>query len=107
MSPVQEKIARRAYTLSNVDADYIWDLMERLFPEKQAKTSSDEEVQEDLSKKRKAFLRMEELSRKFTFPADFDPDKELAEARDEKYGSAPIKQKGMLRSIPYLISGIS
>lgn len=43
--------------------------------------------QEPLSDKKKALMRMEELRAEFTFPADFDPDRELEEARDAKYGS--------------------
>lgn len=40
-----------------------------------------------LSDKKKALMRMEELRAEFTFPADFDPDRELGEAREAKYGS--------------------
>lgn len=43
--------------------------------------------QESLSDKKKALMRMEELRAEFTFPADFDPDRELEEARNAKYGS--------------------
>lgn len=43
--------------------------------------------QESLSDKKKALMRMEELRAEFTFPADFDSDRELEEARDAKYGS--------------------
>lgn len=43
--------------------------------------------QEELSDKKKALMRMEELRAEFTFPADFDSEKELAEAREAKYGS--------------------
>ena len=42
---------------------------------------------EPLSEQQKALIRMEELRAEFTFPADFDPDRELEEARDAKYGS--------------------
>ncbi len=45
------------------------------------------DLQEPLSDKKKALMRMEELRAKFTFPADFDPDRELKEAREAKYGS--------------------
>ncbi len=45
------------------------------------------DLQEPLSEKKKALMRMEELRAKFTFPADFDPDRELEEAREAKYGS--------------------
>ncbi len=45
------------------------------------------DLQEPLSDKKKALKRMEELRAKFTFPADFDPDRELEEAREAKYGS--------------------
>jgi len=38
-------------------------------------------LQEPLSDKKKALMRMEELRAEFTFPADFDPDRELEEAR--------------------------
>ena len=45
------------------------------------------DLQESLSDKKKALIRMEELRAEFTFPADFDPDRELAEAREAKYGN--------------------
>ncbi len=45
------------------------------------------DLQEPLSDKKKALMRMEELRAEFTFPADFDPDRELKEAREAKYGS--------------------
>ena len=43
--------------------------------------------QKPLSDKKKALMRMDELRAEFTFPADFDPDRELEEAREAKYGS--------------------
>ena len=45
------------------------------------------EPQEPLSDKKEALMRMEELRAEFTFPADFDPDRELEEAREAKYDS--------------------
>ncbi|MCM1499006.1 MAG: hypothetical protein NC124_11135 [Clostridium sp.] len=45
------------------------------------------DLQEPLSDKKKALMRMEELRAEFTFPTDFDPDRELEEARAAKYGS--------------------
>lgn len=45
------------------------------------------ETQESLFDKKKALMRMEELRAEFTFPVDFDPDRELEEARDAKYGN--------------------
>jgi len=44
------------------------------------------DLQEPLSDKKKALIRMEELRAEFTLPADFDPDRELEEAREAKYG---------------------
>lgn len=43
--------------------------------------------QEDLARKRAAFERLEELRKEHAhlFPADFDPDKALEEARAERY----------------------
>lgn len=43
--------------------------------------------QKTLSDKKKALIRMEELRAEYTFPTDFNPDRELEEAREEKYGS--------------------
>ncbi len=42
------------------------------------------DLQEPLSDKKKALMRMEELRAEFTFSADFDRNRELEEAREAK-----------------------
>ena len=43
-------------------------------------------TQDSLSEKRQAFLHMEELKKKYTFPKDYDYEQIRKEAMEEKYG---------------------
>lgn len=77
MSQIQEQVINRISIMSDADAGFILDIINRLIPQ-ESRTSPNEKM--------KAFQSLEAL--RGGFPADFDPDKELAEARYEKYGSA-------------------
>lgn len=77
MSQIQKQVINRVSLMSDADAGFILDIINRLIPQER-KTSQSEKIE--------AFKSLEAL--RGGFPADFDPDKELAEARYEKYGSA-------------------
>lgn len=79
MSTTQEKVINHVINMSDVDAKFVLEIIERLVSKE--KTT----VKPTVSDKMKAFQRLEQL--RGGFPADFDPDRELAEAREEKYGS--------------------
>ncbi|MCM1089773.1 MAG: hypothetical protein NC413_02950 [Muribaculum sp.] len=79
MSTAQEQVIKHVINMSDVDAKFILEIIERLIPRDK------ETVNMTVSDKMKAFQRLEQL--RGGFPTDFDPDKELAEAREEKYGS--------------------
>ena len=77
MSTAQEQVINHVVNMSDVDAKFILEIIERLIPKEKVTTSP------TVSDKMKAFQRLEQL--RGGFPADFDPDRELAEAREEKY----------------------
>ena len=79
MSTAQEQVIRHVMNMSDVDARFILEIIERLISKD--KTA----VNPAVSDKMKAFQKLETL--RGGFPTDFDPDKELAEARDKKYGN--------------------
>lgn len=79
MSTTQEQVIRYVVNMSEVDAKFILEIIERLITKKETT------VHPMVSDKMKAFQKLEQL--RGGFPADFDPDKELAEAREEKYGN--------------------
>lgn len=79
MTYAQERIVTLAPALSDFDANMILTLMERL-----VRPLKEKELHFQ-SEKERAY---QELSKMVGgFPADFDPDKELAVAREEKYGT--------------------
>ncbi len=73
MSRIQEQVIKRVSVMSDADAGFILDIINRLIPQ-ESKPSSNEKM--------KAFQRLEKM--RGGFPADFDPDKEPAEARYKK-----------------------
>ncbi|MCM1267586.1 MAG: hypothetical protein NC302_06745 [Bacteroidales bacterium] len=79
MSTAQEQVINHVINMSDVDVRFILEIIERLIPKEKTAVSS------TVSDKMQAFQRLEQL--RGGFPTDFDPDKELAEAREEKYGS--------------------
>lgn len=76
MSQIKEQVINRISVMSDADASFILDIINRLIPQ-ESRTSPNEKM--------KAFQSLEAF--RGGFPADFDPDKELAKARYEKYGS--------------------
>jgi len=79
MSTTQEQVISRVINMSDMDAKFILEIIERLIPKEEAMVNS------AVSNKMRAFERLEKL--RGGFPVDFEPDKELAKAREEKYGS--------------------
>lgn len=85
MSVLQEQAVRMISDLSDDNVSFLIEIIQRLMPQKAdgkaAQTYESEGIQ--------AFHRMlaarEEIQQ--YFPKDFDPDKELEEARAERYGS--------------------
>lgn len=77
MSTTQEQIISRVVSMSEIDAKFILEIIERLIPKERIL------INPTISDKMKAFQKLEQL--RGGFPADFDPDKELAEAREAKY----------------------
>ncbi|MCM1049111.1 MAG: hypothetical protein NC433_11890 [Clostridiales bacterium] len=78
MSTAQEQVINHVANMSDVDVKFILEIIERLIHKE------NETVNPTVSDKMKAFQRLEQL--RGGFPIDFNPDKELAEAREEKYG---------------------
>ncbi|MCM1538968.1 MAG: hypothetical protein NC254_11305 [bacterium] len=79
MSTVQEQVINHVVNMSDVDVKFILEIIERLIQKEKATVSP------TVSDKMKAFQRLEQL--RGGFPTDFNPDKELVAAREEKYGS--------------------
>lgn len=77
MSQIQEQVINRISVMSDADARFILDIINRLIPQETGTAPNG---------KMKAFQSLESL--RGGFPADFNPDKELAEAKYEKYGSS-------------------
>lgn len=76
MPQIQEQVINRVSLMSDADAGFILDIINRLIPQEKKAIPNE---------KMEAFKNLETL--RGGFPADFDPDKELAEARYKKYGS--------------------
>lgn len=79
MSTTQEQVIRYVINMSEVDAKFVLEIIERLIAKEK------EVLDPAVSNRMKAFQKLEQL--RGGFPADFNPDKELAEARDAKYGN--------------------
>ncbi|MCM1158202.1 MAG: hypothetical protein NC300_05410 [Bacteroidales bacterium] len=79
MSTTQEQVIEHVVNMSDVDAKFILEIIERLISGEKAA------VNPTVSDKMKAFQRLEQL--RGGFPAEFAPDRELAEAREKKYGN--------------------
>lgn len=74
----KERIIERVPLMSDSDAVLILAFIDRICPQ---------ESEIPVSEKRKAFLELDEMINNMPpFPADFDYDKELAAALEEKYG---------------------
>jgi len=79
MACAQQRIRDMAYELSDDDANMIAGFMSRLIVlEKDNKKPV-------MNEKKQAYLSLKEMIG--GFPADFDSDKEIATAREKKYGT--------------------
>lgn len=86
MSVLQEQAVRMIHDLSDDNVSFLIEIMQRLMPGKRKiemsySSSNDEGIQ--------AFLRLDKARAEIWdyLPEGFDPDKELEEARKERYGS--------------------
>lgn len=86
MSVLQEQAVRMIHDLSDDNVSFLIEIMKRLMPGKRKiemsySSSNDEGIQ--------AFLRLDKARAEIWdyLPEGFDPDKELEEARKERYGS--------------------
>lgn len=78
MSILQEQAVQMICGLSDDNVSFLIEIIRRLMPEQ---TESEDE-------KRQAFHRLDAARTEIMqyLPSDFDPDKELEEARAERYG---------------------
>ncbi len=86
MSALQEQAVEMIHDLSDDNVSFLIEIIQRLMPnrptvEKVQTLGNDEGIQ--------AFRRLDEARTEIWnyLPAGFDPDKELEEARKERYGS--------------------
>ncbi len=86
MSMLQEQAVQMIRGMSDENVRFLLEVIQRLVPEKSYQDTTD---QLDTDKKMQAFHRLnvarEEI--KQYLPENFDPDKELEEAWEEKYGN--------------------
>ena len=86
MSVLQEQAVQMIRGMSDENVSFLIEVIQRLVPEKPYQNTID---QLDIDKKMQAFRRLnaarEEI--KQYLPENFDPDKELEEAWEEKYGN--------------------
>ena len=85
MSILQEQIVKMINDLSDDNVSFLIEVIQRLMPQKSYSSNSitlDEE-------RMQAFYRLETARTEIHqyLPKDFDPDKELKEARAERYGN--------------------
>lgn len=86
MSELQQKAVRLISGLSDDNISFLIEVIQRLMPQ-EADTAAFYSEQESAA--RQAFQRLDaaRLEVKRYLPDDFDPEKELEEARAERYGS--------------------
>lgn len=79
MSGLQEQAVQMIGGLSDDNVSFLIEIIQRLMPGKEK--SADESMQ--------AFYRLDAAREEIRqyLPKDFEPDKELEEAREERYGS--------------------
>lgn len=78
MSYVQQQIIDMAPQLSDSAADAVYKVMSTFIMLENKKNTG-------ISEKRQAYLRLKKMVG--GFPADFDPEREITEAREAKYGT--------------------
>ncbi len=88
MSELQQKAIRMISDLSDDNISFLIDIINRLIP--QSELDGGAVLPEDNAhEKMQAFLRLDAARAEISsyLPADFDPERELAEARLERYGN--------------------
>lgn len=85
MSALQEQAVQMIYDLSDDNVSYLIEIIQKLMP----KSSNTEIIQTLNGDGIQAFRRLNEARAEIWnyLPEEFDPDKELEEARKERYGS--------------------
>ena len=88
MTTLQEQAVQMIHGMSDDNVSFLIEVIHRLMPQ----NTHVERVQSLTNKKEKKMQAFKELDAaraqiKMYLPDDFDPDKELEEARAEKYGS--------------------
>lgn len=78
MSGLQEQAVQMISSLSDENVSFLIEIIQRLMPEKR----------KDADDRMQAFYRLNAVSEEIGqyLPEDFDPDRELEEARKERYG---------------------
>lgn len=84
MTVLQEQAIQMINGMSDDNVSFLIEIIRRLTPQK---TQTDVKIEKD--KKMQAFKELDEarIQIKKYLPEDFDPDKELEEARADRYGS--------------------
>ena len=88
MSELQQKAVRMISGLSDDNISFLIEIINRLMPQnEEANTATLPTVKED--RKMQAFMRLDAARAEISqyLPDDFDPERELEEARAERYGS--------------------
>lgn len=87
MSILQEQAVQMISDLSDDNVSFLIEVIQRLMPQKAA---AKENHGISMSDSRRAFQRLSSVPEEIWryLPDDFDPDRELREARNERYGSA-------------------
>ncbi|MDE5931878.1 MAG: hypothetical protein K2H40_05265 [Lachnospiraceae bacterium] len=90
MSILQEQAVQMISNLSDDNVSFLIEIIQRLMPQKSQLQASDILTDSTSHKEsRKAFDRLEAARTEIHqyLPEDFNPDKELKEAKEERYGS--------------------
>lgn len=90
MSILQEQAVQMISNLSDDNVSFLIEIIQRLMPQKSQLQDFDTPADSTGDKEsRKAFDRLEAARAEIHqyLPEDFDPDKELEEAKEERYGS--------------------
>ena len=87
MTILQEQAVQMIHGMSDDNVKFLIEVIHRLIPQK----TQDDGIPSNTSEKDKKIQAFKELDEartkiKMYLPDDFDPDKELEEARKEKYG---------------------
>lgn len=88
MTVLQEQAVQMIYGMSDENVSFLIEVIHRLIPQN-TQVDRMNSIKSEEVKKVQAFRELEAARTqiKMYLPDDFDPDKELEEARAEKYGS--------------------